>query len=169
VTRDARRYEATAVVAAPVEDVFAFLDNHENLASHMSKPSGRMFGSAMTIWMDPDRTQRVGSRFGFTGSVLGIPLRVVEVVMSREPPHRKTWETSEEPTLWVIGRYGMGFALDPLGQRSRLSIHISYVSGPGLLRGFLGLLFGRSYARWCVGRMLDDAVGHFTRTGAEPA
>lgn len=119
----------------------------------------------MTIWMDRDRTQRVGSRFGFRGQVLGLPLDVEEVVTVREPPFRKYWETVGEPCLWVIGRYRMGFALEPMEQQSKLTIHIDYERGSGLLRGLLGWLFGRSYARWCVSRMSDDAVRQFQTAG----
>jgi hypothetical protein len=100
--------EARGIVEAPAEVVFDFLDDQENLSSHMSKPSGMMLGTTMKIVMEPDHTKRVGSRFGFTGSVLGIPLSVDEVVTSRAPPTSKTWVTTAEPTLWVIGQIRHG-------------------------------------------------------------
>lgn len=37
------RLEASVVVAATAERVFAFLDDQQNLSAHMSKPSGRMW------------------------------------------------------------------------------------------------------------------------------
>ena len=161
--------EARGIVEAPAEVVFAILDDQENLSSHMSKPSGMMLGTTMKIVMEPDHTKRVGSRFGFTGSVLGIPLSVDEVVTSRTPPSSKTWETTAEPTLWVIGRYGMGFELAPQGPRTGLRVHIRYARPRGLLGGILGWLFGPAYARWCTRKMVDDAARHFGHAVAELA
>lgn len=161
--------EARGIVEAPAEVVFAFLDDQENLSSHMSKPSAMMLGTKMKIFMEPDHTKRVGSRFGFTGSVLGVPLKVNEVVTSRTAPSSKTWETTEAPTLWVMGRYGMGFELVPQGSRSDLRVHIGYDRPTGMLGGLLGRFFGPAYARWCTRKMVDDAAKHFGHAIAEPA
>ncbi len=156
-------------VDAPAGQVFAFLDNQENLAFHMSRPSGMMLGTRMQIHMDADGTQRVGARFGFTGRILGLPLRVDEIVTDRTPPLAKAWETRAEPTLWVIGRYRMGFDLVERGARADLCIHIAYDWAPGALGALLGRLFGRLYAGWCIRRMLRDAIGHFQPHTRAPA
>lgn len=161
--------EARGIIEAPADVVFAFLDDQENLSSHMSKPSGMMLGTTMKIFMEPDHTKSVGSRFGFTGSVLGLPLKVDEVVTSRTPPTSKTWETTKEPTLWVIGHYGMGFELAPQGGRSELRVYIGYDRPTGILGGFLSWLFGPAYARWCTRKMVDDAAKHFGHVAAELA
>jgi hypothetical protein len=156
--------EARGVVDAPVEVVFAFLDDQQNLSSHMSNPSGMMLGTTMKITMEPDHTRNVGSRFGFTGSVLGIPLKVDEIVTSRTPPSGKTWETTEEPTLWVIGRYCMGFEFVALEAQTQLRVYIEYARPTGVLGAVLGWLFAPAYARWCTRIMVDDAVNHFAQT-----
>lgn len=68
------------------------------------------------------------------GTMLGMRFGLVEAVTLREPPLRKAWRTLSTDLL-VIGRYELGFELE--------------------------LLFGRSYARWCVARMAVDAARHF--------
>jgi hypothetical protein len=136
--------EASGIVEAPADVVFAFLDDQENLSSHMSKPSLMMLGTTMEIVMDADRTRSIGSRFGFSGSILGVPLKVDEVVTARNPPLSKTWETTDEPTLWVIGRYAMGFDLVRLGTRCELRVHIAYARAQGILGGLLSRLLGTS-------------------------
>jgi hypothetical protein len=158
--------EARGMVEAPAEAVFNFLDDQANLSSHMSEPSAMMLGSTMKIVMEPDHTRRVGSRFGFSGNVLGVPLEVDEVVTARNPPSSqtpssKTWETVSEPRLWVIGNYRMGFELAPLGSRAELRVYIDYARPAGALGNILGLLFGPAYARWCTRIMVDDASKHF--------
>jgi hypothetical protein len=161
--------EARGIVEAPADAVFAFLDDQANLSSHMSKPSGMMLGTTMKIVMEPDHTGRVGSRFGFSGSVLGVPLQVDEVVTSRTPPSGKAWETTAEPRLWVIGSYGMGFELAPLGSRSNLRVYIDYARPAGAFGTILALFFGPAYARWCTRVMVTDAIKHFSAAAAEVA
>lgn len=161
-----READATTHVAADPESVFAFLDDQTNLSSHMSKPSAMMLGSAMAIHMDEDHTRRVGSRFGFEGRIFGIPLRVEEIVTARQPPRSKSWETTAEPVLWVIGSYTMRFDLAPEANGSSLRVHIAYDPPRAGLPRLLAGLFGRLYARWCVRQMTSDAQRHFEKLRA---
>jgi hypothetical protein len=161
---DAYRYSerAEAIIDADAATVFEFLDDQANLSAHMSQSSGMMLGTSMDIQMEPDHTRRVGSKFGFTGRLLGVPLLVHEVVTDRMPPHSKTWETVGEPRLWVIGKYQMSFELEDIGpSRSTLTVLINYQLPISWMPRLLGLLFGRAYARWCTRRMVADARAHF--------
>jgi len=153
--------DAGAQIGAPVASIFDFLDDQDNLSSHMRERSWMMMGSTMDIFMDDQRARAVGSRFGFTGRILGIPLRVDEVVTERQPPIRKVWETTAEPTLWVIGRYEMGLELSPAEQGSHLRVYIRYNLPIGWFPRLLGSAFGRAYARWCTAKMVSDAQRHF--------
>ena len=157
-----RYAEARGSIAEGAAAVYDFLDDQANLSAHMSKSSGMMLGSSMNIRMEADHTRNVGSRFGFTGHVLGIPLAVEEIVTGREPPMEKTWETTSEPRLWVIGRYAMGFELTAQGKaQSDLRVYIHYdLPAQGVAR-VLGHLFGRFYAKWCTHLMVSDAQKHF--------
>ena len=161
--------ETRGSIDAPAAAVFDFLDDQANLSAHMGKSSGMMLGSAMAIHMEPDHTRSVGSAFGFTGKVLGVPLKVEEVVTGREPPSRKTWETTADPSLWVIGRYQMGFELAPDGRVSNLCVYIRYNLPRAGLPWFLGRLFGRWYAVWCTGQMVSDAQKHFVAPSTSAA
>lgn len=159
-----RYSEAQGRVDASRHALFDFLDDHANLGAHMSRPSGMMFGSIMKVQMDHDRTRRVGSRFGFEGRVLGLPLEVQEVVIARDPPVSKRWETTSEPRLWVIGRYQMGFALTPTEEgATQLHVDIEYeLPARGLAR-LLGRLFASVYAKWCTEQMVTEAQRHFEK------
>src|SRR5262249_26176903 len=153
--------ESSAVVQAPVDRVFAYVDEHTRLASHMSQSSWKMGGGRMTIALDEGRGQRVGSRIRLTGRVLGMPLAVEETVIERAPPHRKVWETMGSPKLIVIGHYRMGFEVTPQGQSSRLRVFLHYALPERAPARWLGRLFGRYYARWCTQQMVDDAIKYF--------
>jgi hypothetical protein len=74
------------------------------------------------------------------------------------PPREKVWRTLGEPRLWIIASYEMRLAIEPLSAASsRLTISIVYdLPRPAFWRS-VGLLLARSYSRWCLRQMLQDA------------
>jgi hypothetical protein len=157
------RFESSAAVEAPAADVFAYLDDHRRLASHMSKPSLLMGGGQMALSLDNGRGQQVGSLIKLAGRVWGMQLSVEETVTERNPPFNKAWETIGSPRLLVVGPYRMGFQVTPELAGSRARVFIEYALPKGLLSGWLGRLLGRYYAEWCTERMVADAVRHFKK------
>jgi hypothetical protein len=147
----------TAIVAAPAEDVFAFLDDPTVLGVHMEKPSVMMLGATMRYDLDDAKGRAAGSVIKMTGSVLGIGLYLEEVVTDRLPPLRKIWETRGPVRLLVIGSYRMGFRIEPAARGCRVEVLIEYDLPEGLLGGLLGRLVGRTYADWCVRKMATEA------------
>jgi hypothetical protein len=157
----AHRYEGTVDVSAAPADVFDLLDDQERLAAHMRKPSAMMGGGRMTYAFDEGRGRRVGSHIRMGGSAFGLTLDVDEVVTVREPPTRKIWRTVGAPRLLIIGAYQMGFHCQLDGGGARLRVWIEYNLPRSFAGRLLGLLFAPAYARWCVRRMLTDAVKAF--------
>jgi Polyketide cyclase / dehydrase and lipid transport len=156
------RHETSAMVRAPVERVFAHMDDHARLTSHMSESSWMMGGGSMQVELDAARGQKIGSWIRLSGKILGVTLAVEEIVTERTPPRRKVWETTGVPRLLVIGRYQMGFEIAPREADSHLTVFIDYALPQGTLTPWLGYFLGGYYARWCTQRMVDDAVKHFT-------
>jgi hypothetical protein len=153
--------EAVVRLEALPEDVFALVDDHARLSAHMDKPSWQMAGAKMTTTTDQGHGQRVGSHIRMEGRVLGLRLGLDEVVTEREPPHRKAWETVGEPRLLVVGPYRMSLDVAPAGPGARLRVGIDYARPSR--HPWLGRLFGRPYARWCVGRMARDVEARFAQ------
>jgi Polyketide cyclase / dehydrase and lipid transport len=160
-------YETSALVQAPVEEVFTYVDDPTRLSSHMSESSWMMGGSRMRIELDDNRGQRVGSRIRMSGRIFGRRLSLEEVVTEHNFPHRKVWETTGTPNLMVIGRYRMGFEVAPQGNGALLRVHIDYALPEGAPARWFGYLLGRRYARWCARRMVNDAVKHFALLSRE--
>ncbi len=153
--------EYTSVVHAPVDRVFSWLDDQTRLSSHMSKRSWKMGWGKMDTQLDERRGRAVGSHIVLKGRVFGIRLFLDEVVIEREPPHKKSWETVGAPRLLVIGPYRMGFDLVSEGADAKLRVAIDYqLPAKGISR-LLGVLFGRAYAKWCVRQMAEDASHSF--------
>ena len=164
-----RHYEYKSDVPAPAEAVFAYADDQSRLSSHMSESSWKMGGGKMTIESDEARGQAVGSKIRLSGRVLGINLLVEEIVTERAAPLRKVWETIGQPKLLIIGHYRMGFEIAPRDRRSLFRVFIDYELPESGLARWLGILFGRFYARWCTKQMVNDAARHFAlaqRAGA---
>ena len=149
----------------PLESAFAYLDDFRKLSAHMEKSSAMMMGSKMKISSDRFDGRAVGSRVRMDGKMLGMTLSLEEVVIERQPPFRKSWQTVDAKLL-VIGQYRLGFVLSPSGDRSLLRVFIDYELPHNGLSYWLGKLFGKMYARWCVERMVDDAAAQFGSTTA---
>lgn len=147
--------EATTFVRATPEQLFAFLDDPERLSAHMNRRSWMTAGARMEVRLDAGRGLVVGSHITLAGRVVGVRLSLDEVVVARNPPRDKTWQTVGEPRLLVIGRYRMGFEVrQERGAEVRVWIDYDPPNGLGRLLGFF---FGPVYASWCVHRMIRDA------------
>lgn len=160
--------ESSALVSASPERVFALIDDHERLSSHMSQSSWRMGGGRMKTILDERRGQTVGSHIRVSGRILGLELSLDEAVTEREPPTRKVWETVGSPRLLVIGPYRMGFEVTPRGSGSLLRVFIDYALPSPWPERWLGRVFGGYYAHWCTQSMVNDAVRQFA-SSAKPS
>lgn len=156
-----RYYEESVLIPAFAEDVFSFIDDHSRLSAHMARPSWMMGGGRMEAHTDERRGQKVGSHIRLSGKALGIRLFLDEVVAEYEPPYRKTWQTVGDVNLLVIGHYRMGFVVGAENGSSRLTVFIDYELPQSPRTRWLGYLFGRIYAIWCVRQMLKSARQYF--------
>lgn len=154
-----RHEEETLHLAAKAEDVFAFADDHQNLASHMNEKNAMMAGSKFTTEIDGLHARAVGDHIRMGGRVMGLRLELDEVVTERAPPSHKAWETVGAPKLVVIGPYKMGFDVAPDTQGSAFRVSIDYALPKR--NAWIGRLFGRAYARWCVRQMTTEVARRF--------
>jgi hypothetical protein len=154
------RKEAAVVVAAPREQVFAYIDEAAHMAGHMDRPTWMMGGGHMELRTDACRGHRVGSRMTLNGRAFGIPLGVETVVVERRAPALKQWETVGEPRLIVIGRYRITITIDRAPRQSRIAIRIDY-DLPRSRRGRIAKWLAGIYALWCVRQMSTDLVSAF--------
>jgi len=154
-------FERSVCVQAAAPEVFLRLDDQARLAAHMAQRSAMMGGGRMTYVFDAGRGQAVGSHIIMGGSAFGLALAVDEVVIERDPPRRKVWQTFGATRLLIIDTYTMGFALSAAAAGTELTVWIDYTLPAGGIRRWLSPLPAALYARWCVRRMTDDAVGAF--------
>lgn len=158
-----RHYEESAVVDADVERVFAYADNHANFSSHMNQSSWMMAGGKMVTQTDEGGFRKAGSHLKMHGNVLGVKLFLDEAVTLHEPPHRKEWQTVGEVNLLVIDHYKLGFEIISSDGQTNLRVYIDYDLPQSTKTRWLGVLFGRMYAKWCVSQMISGVQKHFDR------
>lgn len=158
-----RHCEAAAFIPLPAGQVFAYLDQHALLSSHMNKPSWKMGWGRMETTLDEGQGNRRGSRIRLAGRVFGINLSVEDEVTEYDSPLRKVWQTIGNPRLLVIGHYRMGFELTPQDNGSALRVFIEYELPESAPARWLGFLLGGYYARWCTEQMAGDAIKHFAQ------
>src|SRR5262245_53315069 len=115
----ARHHDREVFIPAPSEQVFAFVDDHARLSSHMNESSWMMGGGRMSVELDDAKGKAVGSHIRLSGRVFGFRLFLDEVVTRREPHSDKVWETVSTPKLLVIGMYAMGVHITPADRGSR--------------------------------------------------
>lgn len=111
----------------------------------------------MKTMMDEGEGKEVGSHIMMEGSVLGLKVSLDEIVTKREPPYRKEWKTVGNPKLIVIGQYTMGVKVAAQGNGSKVTVFIDYEYPDK--NAWLGRLFGKIYAKWCVQQMVKGVAG----------
>lgn len=151
--------EESKFIPADAAKVFAFIDDHKNLSSHMDKPTWTMGGGRIDTSIDAGRGQEIGSRIRMSGKAFGIRVFLDEVVTRREPPRLKIWETVGTPKLLVVGDYRIKVEVDSQGSGSVLRVSIDYNLPPTNI--WLGKLFGGYYAKWCVQQVIKDTYKNF--------
>jgi hypothetical protein len=154
-----RHAQESVDVSAPPSEVFDLIDEHTRLSAHMNKSSWMMGGGKMNVEIDELRGKAVGSHIKLSGRAFGFSLYLDEVVTKHDPPFVKSWATVGAPRLLVIGAYQITVTLAPTGAGSQVTVAIDY-DLPSRQR-WLGVLFGRMYANWCVQRILADATAGF--------
>lgn len=156
--------ESAAVILAPADAVFDYVDDHEHLSSHMGQSSWMMGKGRLTTELDESHARQVGSRIRLSGKVLGMHLCVVEEVTIRDPPRYKVWETTAPPRLLLIGHYRMGIEITPRQDASLLLVFVDYELPDSPPERWLARLFGGVYAKWCTRQMADGVARHFNDT-----
>jgi len=156
-----RHDERTSTINASAERVFDKLDDQTRLSAHMRQTLLETGLGKMETSVDVQHGRSIGSHIVLRGRVFGFRLYLDEVVIIREPPLKKTWETVGELRLLVIGPYRMGFNLSPDGPTAQLRVAIDYELPTKGIARLLGRLFGRPYAKWCTRQMVRDAQHSF--------
>lgn len=155
-----KHYEESAFISASPQDIFVFADDPMHFSAHMNESSMMMGGGKMETLVDEGQGKKLGSHIIMKGKAFGISLYLDEVITIHEPPYKKAWKTVGEVKLLVIGDYTLGFEITPQQNGSNFKVFIDYAMPKKNV--WMGKLFGKMYAKWCVRQMVQGTVNHFT-------
>lgn len=156
--RKIRHYEREQLINGSEEQVFAFMDDIRNTGKHMTENSGAMAGRKLKIeWLSDCKTG-LGTKYRWTGKVVGMKIDFTVEVSKWIDGKEKVWGTVGDAKMIVIDWFEMDLTmLSENDGRSKAKLGINYTKH----RGLWGFLFGKWYSKWCVKSMLRDTKKHF--------
>lgn len=157
----------SAMVSAPVGEVFAYVDDIRNLARHMSEsPSMPMMGSKLNLEIVSPKPTGVGATYRYTGKMLGLVLDFSETVTTYVAGREKIWRTIGNPKLLILRGYEMRVLVEPVTPATtNLTISIDYELPVAGFWRLAGWLLGDAYSRWCLAGMVDGSKRALERQG----
>lgn len=150
----------SATINAAAERVFAYVDDIRNLSRHMSeRGSMPMMGSKLTLEIVTTEATGVGATYRYSGRMMGLVIDFSETVTHYVPGREKVWHTIGTSRLLIIDSYEMRVLVEPVSSvASRLAIGIDYELPRSGIWRLIGHALAASYARWCLGSMIDGTV-----------
>ena len=153
-----KHYEREMIIKGSQEEVFAFMDDIRNTGKHMTENSGAMAGSKLKIeWLSEYKTG-LGTKYRWTGKVVGMKMDFTVEVSKWTEGKGKVWGTVGDAKMIVIDWFEMDLIMTPEKDgKSKAKLGINYTKH----RGLWGVLLGKWYSKWCVKSMLKDTRKYF--------
>lgn len=159
-----KHYEKTMVINGTPSEVFAFMDDINNTGMHMMKSNTQMIGSRLNLEWLTSYTTGLGTKYKWTGKVMGMKMNFTVLVIDWENGRLKTWGTVGAAKMIVISWFKMKLIITPYENKgSIVNLKIDYIKSNKLL----GFIAGRVYSKWCVKSMLKDTNRHFKEHAKE--
>jgi len=162
---------------ATPEQVFKSIDDLGVTGMHMTQSNAMMMGSKLKLEFLTENHTGSGSKYRWTGKMMGIPMDFTVEVTKWIPGEEKIWETIGETKLIIYSWYRMHLLIHPIANAAQAELSISYEKPKGTINKILSFLFADWYCKWCLKQMLGDAKkavslqadteGHFNIQGHE--
>ena len=143
------------IVALP-EKVFETLDDLGVTGMHMTRSSAMMMGSKLHLQYLTANQKGLGSRYRWTGKMMGMNMDFTVEVTKWIKGVEKVWETIGEAKMMIYSWYRMCLLVSGDGNRSLAELSITYKKPNGWFPKILSFLFADLYCRWCLKNMLED-------------
>ena len=139
------------------EKVFKCLDDLGVTGMHMTKSSMPMMGGKLELnFLTPHHTG-LGSKYKWTGKVVGMPMDFTVEVTKWITGKEKIWGTIGEPKLILYSWFKMQLVVSTVANRTQAELSISYEKPNGWFYQLLSFFLADWYCRWCLKNMLGDS------------
>ena len=137
--------------------VFRSIDDLGVTGMHMTKSSMMMMGSKLDLRFLTNNKTGPGSRYRWTGSMMGLNMDFTVAVTKWTDGKEKVWETIGPAKLIIYSWYRMNLMVKTIDSGAEAILSISYEKPHGFINKILSFLFADLYCRWCLRQMLGDA------------
>lgn len=142
---------------ATPEQVFKTIDDLGVTGMHMTRSSMMMMGSKLNLEFLTENHTGLGSRYRWTGKMMGLKMDFTVEVTKWISGKEKIWETIGEAKLIIYSWYRMQLIILPTLNGCKAELSISYEKPKGFFNKILSFLFAGWYCKWCLKHMLGDA------------
>lgn len=141
---------------APADIVFSCLDDLGVTGMHMTKSSTMMMGSKLHIEFLTKQHTGIGSKYRWTGTMMGMNMDFTVEVTKWIEGVEKVWETIGTSEMIIYSWYRMHLLVYPKGNVSQAELSITYERPKGWFAKIVSYLFADWYCAWCLKNMLTD-------------
>lgn len=146
----------TGIYDAPADLVFNYLDDIGVTGAHMTASSAMLMGSKLHLEFLTDHHVGAGSRYRWTGTMMGMKMDFTVEVTKWIEGVEKVWETAGESKMIIYSWYRMHLLVYPSGNRAQAELSITYERPKGWFVKIVSFLFADWYCTWCLKKMLAD-------------
>jgi hypothetical protein len=147
----------TEIYQASPEMVFKTIDDLGVTGMHMTKSSMMMMGSKLHLEFLTQHHIGLGSRYRWTGTMMGLKMDFTVEVIKWIEGKEKVWETIGDPKLIIYSWYRMTLNLLPIENGTKAELSIAYEKPDGFFNRIISFLVADWYCQWCLKKMLVDA------------
>jgi hypothetical protein len=144
-------------ISAPPDKVFAMIDDLGVTGMHMTKSSAMMMGSKLNLEYLTTNHTGLGSKYRWTGKMMGMKMDFTVEVTKWIKGNEKTWETIGEARMIIYSWYRMHLLVKTIENGSEAELSITYERPKGWFAKIISFLFADWYCNWCLKNMLKDA------------
>ena len=146
----------TEIYNAPAEKVFGYLNDLAVTGMHMTKSSAMMMGSKLHLEYLTDNHTGPGSKYRWTGRMMGMKMDFTVEVTKWVEGVEKIWETIGEAKMIIYSWYRMHLLVYPKGNATQAELSITYEKPKGWFARIISFLFADWYCNWCLKKMMSD-------------
>lgn len=147
----------TETFNAPANIVFSYLDDLGVTGMHMTRSSAMMMGSKLHLEFLTKQHTGLGSKYQWTGTMMGMRLDFTVEVTKWVEGVEKVWETKGDAKMIIYSWFRMHLLVLQKGITSQAELSISYEKPKKWFARILSFLFADWYCNWCLKSMLSDS------------
>ena len=142
--------------SATPQEVFKSIDDLGVTGMHMTQSSMMMMGSKLHLEFLTESHTGLGSRYRWTGKMMGIKMDFTVIVTKWVKDEEKIWETIGEAKLIIYSMFRMHLKINQEHNGTKAYLSISYEKPKGFFNRILSFFLADWYCRWCLNNMLED-------------